>query len=562
MRRLTVALIGLVLIASSGLLTAFRTITVPQGYQFQVPADWVTLSAAGTPRAFDVAVTSPDHQEFVTGASGPASAAVAADPSQLVEEMLAGSHQFLQQMGSNAATILAGPDTVQVANADQAVELTMRVADAQGSTTVASFRVALQGSKEYGLAVVAPQDTYNTDPDLAAILNSFELTAPSSPASLTPEEAIMAILPYQLAQSDALPGYTVGPPLPPPTAVTLAMREPSPVSSFNAWQQSGLLVGNAQALLPTADTDALPDTRGSFRTWLFQDAASAHAFIMQRPPSVGGTAYETIPLGMNLGDASGAWHAIATSPDRPPSGGYDIHWQRGQLMFELITAPQPLGQEQLTDAATLASVIDNLEQAAAPLSLGQHTVTPPATELQRLQSALLLEPFFLPDAAAPAGYMPGDKSFVHPAGDVALAADPAGALETVDTSWKRVISATQTFQNQQNHQVFLMAVASLDADAQGAASDLADDTVPPDWTSAEIDAPVQFGDATMAFRNTSADGTTEDLSIGWTHGSLVIHADMSGPPGAASMDELSAFAQQVEAHVQTVSLPTAGISGS
>jgi hypothetical protein len=572
MRRVGVLLVSLVLLAFMGLLpaaaqtstsTGFQTITVPQGYQFQVPADWITLPATGTPRPYDVVAASPDHMEIALGLSGHVSPGVAADPSRLAQEMLAGSQQylqFLQQVSANTATSLAGPDAVQVTNADEAVSLTMSVSDAQGNTSVVSFRVALQGSTEYAVAVAAPQDVYDSDPDLTTILNSFALTAQSSAASLTPEEAILALLPYQLPAPEALPGYTVGQTLPAATPVTLAMHGESPVNTFNDWQQAGFVAAYGQALLPTADTNALPDARGSFHVWLFADATSAHALLMHSPPNVGGTAHESVPLGISLGDASGAAHIVSTSSQLPPAGAYEIHWLRGPLMFEVITAPQPLGQEHLEDAQNLASAIDNLEQAAPPLNLPQHTVTPPATELQRLQAALELKPFFIPGGATPIGYTQVDQAAVHPASEVAWAPDPAGMLQTVDTSWKRIISAEQTFQDQANHQVLLVAGAALDADAQGAAADLADDALPAGWTSTPIQAPLRLGDATVAFENTGAN--EESLSIGWTHGSLLIHVEMEGPPGTTSLDQLTAFAKQVEAHFQAVSLPTAGISGS
>jgi len=600
--RLTPWLLAIPLLLCTGITPAraqtpssngFQTIT-SRGYQFQVPAGWQQLPAAVVPRSLEILVASADGNETVATGSARAEGTTAGALPELVSSLVSSINETTSPGGS-AASVFQGPDPVQIANADAAVDLRATFTDSHGTPYVLAVRVGTRGQTVYFFVLAGPQDFYHFDPSFGRILDSFQLTplvqgGAASEAftgapvfGLSPEEAIIALLPYRLTAQDRLPGYAAGDAFSPETAVTSALVRSSPAERLAAYQNAGFVVRRSQRLVPAAPPAAIPGANGVFHTLLFADQPSAATYADGRalpPTSIGDLDsqpfalgaggggvkpttvtrriydFQPVALGAALGDASAAWRETETQLGQPTQVYYLLRWQLGQLVFELVSAPQPLGQERQADAESAASAIDRIERSRPALSLAPATVTPPATEAQRLQAAIRLAPFFV---LAPEGYGLTDAYFSHPTSVVELDPDPAAALHRVDEQWKMVMSAHQHFTSSLDDRVALGAIATLCADAPGALTDMADELVDPGWTSTRIDPPVQLGDATMAFRDAgpNADGSAEqDISIDWTHGALLLHVGMSGPAGGSSMDQLAAFARQVEARFQANPLPT------
>jgi hypothetical protein len=543
-----------------------RTITSQQGYQFQVPADWRTVPSGATARALDIEVVSPDGSEAALVAVSTVPAALAGDPSRLAQQAAAGFSEGLQQAGGTAASFVDGPNPVQIVNADTAVAWTASSTDVEGNSGVTGVRLALQGTTEFLFAVVGTEDFYSSDPTFGAILDSFQLIG-APRFALSPEEAVIALLPYKLSPQDAPAGYSVGPVSEVITPATFAAQLPFSADAFRAYENAGQVVGFRQPLTPNRPS-ATTMARGFLTVDLFTNVESARRFATGDallPVNNASYRYDPVDLNNSLGDASAAWHVTWTPPDQPAQGSYDIHWQRGQVTFTIQTDPQALGQEQQTGAESLASALDTLEQSRPPLDLGPARVTPPATEAQRLRAALQLKSFFAPASAAPDGFLLTGSNIAGPADSVVAAPDPTAALRNTDERWKWVVSARQLFTNQQNSSARIVTQATLCADPQSARADAADlSNATPGWTVSPLEPQLRLGDATFAFHasGTSGDGSPyEGTYLYWTHGALILSVRVLGPEGTTSMDQAGDIAQQVERRFQDFPLPTTGIGG-
>lgn len=541
---------------------SFRTIASSE-YSFQVPADWQELSVADTPSTMDVMVVSPGGLETVFAGAVAGLGSGAPEPSGLAEAFFTGVNRGSLSSGGSAATVLQGPDSIQVINAEAAVALTEVVATKEGIPVVMDLRVATRGASAYSLGVVSPQELYGSDPNLRRILDSFQLVL--LPASaLSPEEAIISLLPYRLQPQEVPAGYTLNPNTSADSAATLAAESPSAAAAFRSYQNAGFVVVYIQWLVPTAQPTAIPGATAHLYADLFVDSSSARKAAMGDTISEASSAdvrWEPTILGVSVGEASGAWHKTETSADQPAQGKYEIRWQRGQVVFTLISPPQPLGQEQQADAEKLALALDAAEQSRPALSLGPPSVTPPATERQRFQAALQLRQnnrFFAPASATPAGYTAELSYFLQPADSVSVGADPMATLHKVDERWKWVVSARQVFRNEQNHDLFLLTQATLSADPQAADADATDFTPATGWTMSRPDPHVRLGDATYAFQASGPGGNgnaLEGIYLYWTHGAVALSVRMLGPAGSTSMDQVVELAKKVEARFQPAAPP-------
>jgi hypothetical protein len=543
----------------------FQAIASPAGYRFQAPASWLQLTFPSLPRGVDAMVVSTDGNERVIGGVVPVPTSVQPfDLSQAVPALVASFTQSIESNGGSGVTVFQGPDSIDIAGAAAAESFTASFTDNTGDPSVETERLATRGNTLYVFALRSPEDFSSSDPRFAAILDSFQLTAPTLSAdlatpppafSLSSEEAVLALLPYKLGPQDGLSDYI------PSSAVTArgtAADAPLgvfPSERFSADLQAGYVVGFAQTLEPVSSPDAVTSDTGRLNIILFDTAAHARASATGQSSPPGSNAVfsnQPVTLSTALGDASAGWHFIESQPNLPSRAYFQIRWQRGPVAFALTTQPMPLGEEQQSNAENLATAIDTAEERRAPLSLGSPTITPPVTEAQRLQAALQLKPFPLPASAMPAGFEAEQPFYVDAATLVAAAAHPETELSLTDGTWKMVISERQVFRSQQTSGVELLATATTSTDRQGAAaiaSSLASD---PGSVSAQVAAPVSLGDSTYAYYDTpdQTGNPEEGQEIYWTHGAVVLSARMFGPPGTTSMDQVVALAQQIDASSQ------------
>jgi len=378
---------------------------------------------------------------------------------------------------------------------------------------------------------------------------------PTPMFGLSPEEAVIALRPYKLNAQDAPAGYTAafsGV----TTAVSLSLLDPSPSRIFKAYQSEGFVVSYHQRLHPVGLPSTGSEADGRFVVSLFTGPAKAAAYLTMWPqgddPAL---QYEAVTISSVLGDAGAARHVTHAPSGQQAEGYYIVKWQHGQLVFEVFTPPQPLGQEQQSDAENLTDALDAVVQSRPPLSLGAPTVTPPASEAQRLQAADRLWSPLASAGADSARLKASAPHFWDTAQDVGGAADPWAELRLADMSWRFLISESQVLAGQHDGDPAVVATATLCADAEGAATWASRLPAPAAGLSfTAIDPSIQLGDWTFATQGSGPDLQT--LNLHWTHGSLAFGVSVGGPPGTTSMDQLAAAAQEVESQYQAQPLPS------
>jgi hypothetical protein len=547
--------------------TGFQTIASPAGYQFQAPANWPERVFSYLPRGVDSWLDSGDGKEFVAVAVLPVPLGV--QPSDLLQSAPAITASLTQAIASNggsAVNIFQGPDSIDIAGATAALSYTASYTNSAGDRYIEGGRLAIRGDSLYLFVLRSPESFSSSDPSFATIRDSFQLTAPTLSANLaTPapafplssEEAVLALLPYKLGPQDGLSGYLPSPTVTAHGAASSALSVTAfPSERLRALLQAGYIVGFAQTLEPVSQPNAASSDAGYLEVNLFDTTGDAGAAATgQSLPPVNNAvdSYQPITHSAALGEANAGWHVTENLPGRPSRARFAIRWQRGPIVFVLETQPMPLGEEQQADVETLATAIDAAEQTRPPLSLGSPTVTPPATEAQRLQAALQLKPFPFAASATPTGFEAETPYYLDAVGFLAAAADPRTELGLTDSTWKVIISERQAFTSQQTSGVTLLATATICADRQSAIANASYLSSAPDVTSTQVTAPVSLGDSTYAYRYTvpaQAGNPLEAQEIYWTHGAVVLSARMFGPPGTTSMDQVVALARQIDARYQ------------
>lgn len=401
---------------------------------------------------------------------------------------------------------------------------------------------------------------------LVAGVGAFALTtgqaaparAQASAFSLSPEEAAIGLLPYQLDAASVPSGYTLGQSVI-STNVTNAVSAPDPKVDFAAAAGKGYVLNVSQTLNPVN-----PNTQptADFAVVLLADSAATHAYATGQalPPTAADSTeqIQTVSLDTPYGDASVAWRdsSFAVPGQTNRESGYTIRWQRGWLAFRVDTYAV-VGGEKLADAQILAAAIDQRLATLPQPMFGAPTVMPPATEAQRLDATLALRKSLIAPAAALAGYTAQSPNPFQAAdvvaGTVGAGATPSDQLQRVDQQWKLVAGLDEQFTNAQDPSKTLDAQVEVCADVAGATADVNDPNPSPNQTVTTLPAPVQLGDTTTAYlrETTNPDGSqTESAELNWTHGNVLLFVGMYAKPGQTSLDTLSALAQQAEAAYQ------------
>jgi len=403
---------------------------------------------------------------------------------------------------------------------------------------------------------------------------------PVQSAGLSPEEAVIALKPYELSAADLPAGYTAGSistTTPASDAIAQAAAGADPYETLDRLQSEGTQVCSQQSFLPASGS---PLSRSSLSTCVMAspDAAQAVATGTARPlpPSGDTVTVRPVALTQSLGDGTAeAWQIASTGSGGQPQTEYDLRWTRGLLAFELRTATTAT-QSDVAASTALGAALDAAEATRQPATLGLPTVTPPASEVQRVYTALLEQravvPVSQPPQASSALFL---ADIIHPADTVRAAANPTQTLHTVDEVFQRVITADQIFRT--SDRIFVHGERiTVDATAQGAQAELntprvwrpsfrvnaQDEALPdPQVSFEQIATPIRLGDSTSAYRFTvsypNIPNTPSEISysIGWTHGRIFLQARF----GATEMrhptvDSAVAFAQQVEADFQASDL--------
>jgi len=374
-----------------------------------------------------------------------------------------------------------------------------------------------------------------------------------TPTALSPEEAVIALAPFQLAPAALPDGYRLAGTLV-DTLSTLAyvaaQPDGDPAAAFALRRQQGFVVRTTQILVP-AGFSSVP--LANFTVNLMRDEASARAYssgVTVPPRSADGVQVDRIEPEIAVGEVHAAWQVTLMPADQEAQVQFLIRWQRGRLAFSVVTGA-PQGQERLAGATDLVLAVDGTEAGLPAPALGTATVAPPATEEQRLDALVALQSIAIAADEAPIGFGFAGRSILHPARFVLTSSDPQAALDRIDNRWKRVIGIVETFDTPQGGGGPRLSLnAAVDGDVAAASTDLHDMVTDVDGQNQVVEPPLRLGDDTVAYQSstTTRDGNVfHGFSIGWRHGRTILTATMTAPAASISMDDLVEFARQIEA---------------
>ena len=393
-----------------------------------------------------------------------------------------------------------------------------------------------------------------------------------SEAVPSPEESVLLLKPLELGSADVPAGFAAGDTstsTPVVEAVAQANAGADPYGALDELQAEGTQVCSAQDIVPPSD-GSLSQSSLTSCVMVSPAAAAAVAAGSARPLPTGDSTLTITPLTPPpLGDGTtGAWQLTSTAASGQPVVQYDLRWTRGIIAFELATTASPQ-QSDPSASAALAATLDAAEAGRAAAALSTPLVNPPASEQQRLYTALLEQDALVPPSQPPVPMSTiYSQAVVHPADSVLSAANPPAFLRTVDQQYKRLIYTNRVYRTPNKLLVHGQRV-TVDADAQGATQELRaqsthtysfrvdanDMPLPGPQTAYElIPAPMQLGDSTVAYRITTSypniPNAPSEISynIGWTHGRVYLQAQYSTLDNRQpTAQDVVPWAQEVEA---------------
>jgi hypothetical protein len=325
-----------------------------------------------------------------------------------------------------------------------------------------------------------------------------------------------------------------------------------PQAQLASLSRDGFVVGFTQTL-STADAAPLPQALLVVYLMSGPDAARTYTTDPARQPAATASSRvdHVIPA-IAAGDVSITWRLAQTLAEGDSRAGYEVRWQRNQLVFVLVTFA-PYGHENIDDARALVQAVDHKAASAGVPLLGAPTVTPPADESTRLAVALRLRDLLLHVSQAPAGYQLRLADYLHPADDILGNSTPRRTLATLDQRERRIAGVAEIFSS--GTQTVGLSV-NRDADAASARLDLASSGP----SANVVQPPAALGDQASAFayRRTQPDGTqVDDLDVYWLHGALIFNAEIVGPAGQLDSDALTVSMKAMESRYQASGLGTA-----
>ncbi len=373
--------------------------------------------------------------------------------------------------------------------------------------------------------------------------------AQSAAPTLSPEEGIVRLLPYRLTAFDLPSGYTTETPVALAPSVRAFQSASTAGSDPHDWLTR--LDGTVVTMRQRMSAALVFQQVGTIDSYLTVDATAARRLASAIFIASKNETSESVISTVSLGESLSVWHVTRTPTGDPASGRFLFLWKRGLVVFSLTTVA-PLGQELFSAAMALAAAVDNKAATAQDPIVAPPSVASPVTEDQRVTALQQLSVFDVRAEDALPGFRLLTHYQDHPANYVLRAADPVAALKRIDDSVKRIITVGESYGPVAGTTVLGINVeVRMDADALGAAAELTPPLdAPLGTTLRSIAPPIILGDATSAFQATSvaSDGSpTEEVSLAWTHGALLLSVSLRAAPGSLSMLTLVAFAQQLEA---------------
>jgi|GEM_PF-2282574 len=382
----------------------------------------------------------------------------------------------------------------------------------------------------------------------------------------SPEELVLALLPYRLQSGDIPPGYDDGG-LSANTPALQAFNQSENAAEGQAILQSaqraGFLTGFVQLLLPKGAT---PLRLFAFEVDLFANERAASAALKAnldaRAISGGPIKADNPPVPASLGDETGALHIVTRQDDGTNDGQEILAWRSGRLLFSV-----------LMDVPDATEAIDQVLPVAKSAAAHARTVTPPesiataaravtSSEAVRVDAAYALYGRLPGAALAPYGMRPQPRSVITNSDIVLGSTDPNATFARHIAATGRIISVERDYATLQADGNDMLAVQYvLCATPAGAQAELADpfDGNPQIASDAVYGMTQPLGDTGRLIHGTLTrkNGATSDLwAAVWIRGNVVLKVVSFSPSADVTPQQVNAFAAQVDQVYMQGGLPT------
>lgn len=387
-----------------------------------------------------------------------------------------------------------------------------------------------------------------------------QIPAVSAPSA---EELAIGLLPYRLTDADLPEGYAVSnisADTPMTEAFNLANTAADGSAALQAAVSSGLLSGFLQSIDPK---QATPVRQLQFNVDLYSTPAAASAALHDglRLQNTGTIQSDNPPLGVKLGDESGALHVVATKRNGITDNIEAIGWRRGRVLFQM-TMVVPDATETIDQVVPFAQAADaHAAGVTAPAVRKQAQLAVTSTEATRIDAAFALYDRLPGSSLAPYGLRPSGANVITNADLVLQAKDPAATYASRIAATGRIVDVQggyTTLQADANDQVSVDYV--LCATRAGAQAELAGPLF--DGVQFTVDGtyalPQPLGDSSALYHATlaHADGITSDVwGVVWTHGNVVLRVVTASPTSDISAQQATAFAANVDGYYNRGALP-------
>lgn len=390
--------------------------------------------------------------------------------------------------------------------------------------------------------------------------------AAQTPQAPSPEELVLALLPYRLQGSDIPPGYQDGGLLantPALQAFNQSQNAAEGQAILRSAQRAGFLSGFVQLLLPNGAT---PLRIFALEVDLFvnERAASAglKANLDARAISGGPVRADNPPVPFLLGDETGALHIVTRQDDGTNDGQELLAWRSGRLLFSVLM-DVPDATETIDQVLPLAKVAAaRARSVTPPESIAMATRAVTSSEAVRVDAAYALYDRLPGAALSPYGMRAQPRSVITNSDIVFNGPDPAATFAKHIAATGRIIGVERDYATLQEDGNDMLAVQYvLCATPAGAQAELADpfDGNPQIASDVAYGMTQPLGDTGRLIHGTLTrkNGATSDLwAAVWVRGNVVLKVVSFSPLADVTPQQVNAFAAQVDQVYMQGGLPT------
>ncbi|HZQ37614.1 MAG TPA: hypothetical protein VFD32_16905 [Dehalococcoidia bacterium] len=376
------------------------------------------------------------------------------------------------------------------------------------------------------------------------------------------DEALISLLPYRLQAADLPSGYQIldhTAATPTSRAFDLGATLSDSQDALQELQRTGFLAGIEQVIGPNDNTPVrLFDYNAELYATDRQASAAFHDNLDVPPTSR--LQSDNPPLGMQLGDESGAVHVVSTSASTGLQTAFEgIFWRRGRVVFGLLMVVYDR-TETLDQAVPFAQAADRHAAALQPPALVPRATLPVVGSDPYQEEAMYALYGRLPGPdQSPFGFMAQARTIITNADLIIDAADPHAAYNRIVGEWKRVTEAERVYFTLQGDTGDVWHVRlALSADTAGAIANVLDPDHQPNSAVETYGLPQPLGETSRLYRESYALGDglpRESWRAMWTRGRVVLTVYTTGPAGDFTAQQVNDFAQLVDATYQRGAVP-------